>query len=63
MMDVLPRYNWNIVENGVKHHKPTNYLKCSSDDTGHLPSKAALTDSAGIYVVIFQFDHIICTFK
>jgi hypothetical protein len=19
-----PRYNWNIVENGVKHHKPTN---------------------------------------
>jgi hypothetical protein len=19
----LPRYNWNIVESGVKHHKPT----------------------------------------
>jgi hypothetical protein len=20
-----PGYNWNIVENGVKHHKPTNF--------------------------------------
>jgi hypothetical protein len=20
------RYNWHIVESGVKHHKPTNYL-------------------------------------
>jgi hypothetical protein len=19
----LPRYNWNIVESGIKHHKPT----------------------------------------
>ena len=21
-----PRYNWNIVESGIKHHKPTNRL-------------------------------------
>ena len=21
----LPRYSWNIVESGIKHHKPTNY--------------------------------------
>ena len=21
---ISPRYNWNIVESGVKHHKPTN---------------------------------------
>jgi hypothetical protein len=20
----LPRYNWNIVDSGVRHHKPTN---------------------------------------
>ena len=24
----LPRYNWNIVESGVKHHNPTQlYLR------------------------------------
>ena len=21
---LLPRYNWNIVESGIKHHKPVN---------------------------------------
>ena len=25
---ILPLYNWNIVENGVKHHKPTKPLNC-----------------------------------
>ena len=29
---LTPRYNWNIVESGVKHHKPTNKItdKCTS---------------------------------
>ena len=25
----LPRYNWNIVESGVKHHKPNPKIKCT----------------------------------
>ena len=25
----MPRYNWNIVENGVKHHDPLGYLQCT----------------------------------
>jgi hypothetical protein len=24
---MLPRYNWNIVESGIKHHKPTTTIE------------------------------------
>ena len=26
-MYMLPRYNWNIVESGIKHHKPTTTIE------------------------------------
>jgi hypothetical protein len=25
-MKLTPRYNWNIVESGIKHHKPNLYF-------------------------------------
>jgi hypothetical protein len=27
--DPQGNYNWNIVENGVKHHDPLGYLQCT----------------------------------
>ena len=37
--NLVPRYNWNIVENGVKHHNPTLFRGGSRGGGAH-PARA-----------------------
>ena len=48
-----PRYNWNIVENGVKHHKPTK-LTIYNQETS-LKQGVSSCRNYGLYYYILEF--------
>jgi hypothetical protein len=55
----LPRYNWNIVESGVKHHKPINDNENSIEHAlkirvGRPSGKTQVTDISNIFTMLYS---------
>jgi len=48
----LPRYNWNIVESGVKHHKPNKTISNNNENMNKLC--VSILFNIWIYVIDYQ---------
>jgi len=58
-----PQYNWNIVESGVKHHKPGNPFKHNSIMHSYLPLVWKVYSLGDVFLFIMLKNIIETTIK